>query len=159
MSARAEVLKEFAEYAFGSLEGAYEGITEKEIDWRPVPESNNIRWILNHLARISNLSLPRIIKGTQEYAPEGWPEDYRDQTHALEKMLSDIQKGKAVVLDGIGKLSDADLEAEIPMWRGTRQRKVGLYAYIGEVINHKGQIAALKGNIKRRREKDPDFLK
>ncbi len=74
-------------------------------------------------------------------------------------MLSDIQKGKATVLEGIGKLSDADLEAEIPMWRGTRQRKVGLYAYIGEVINHKGQIAALRGNITRRREKDADFLK
>jgi hypothetical protein len=159
VSAKAEILKEFAEYAFGSLEGACEGVTEKEIEWKPVPESNDIRWILNHMARISNLSLPRIIKGTQEYTPEGWPEDYRDQTHALDKMLADIQKGKKVVLKGIGNLKDADLEAEIPMWRGTRKRKVGLFAYIGEVINHKGQIAALRGNIKRRREKDPDFLK
>ena len=159
VSAKAETLKEFAEYAFGSLERTCEDITEKEIDWRPVPESNNISWILNHLARISNLSLPRIIKGNQEYTPEGWAEDYRDQTYTMEKMLADIQKGKEKVLKGIGKLSDDDLEAEIPMWRGTRQRKVGLYAYIGEVITHKGQIAALKGNIKRRREKDPDFLK
>ena len=103
--------------------------------------------------------MPRIIKGNQEYTPEGWLEDYRDQTYKMEKMLADIQKGKEKVLKGIGKLSDDDLEAEIPMWRGTRQRKVGLYAYIGEVITHKGQIAALKGNIKRRREKDPDFLK
>ena len=159
LSEKGTLLKEFAEFSFGSLERTCEGITEKEAEWRPVPESNNIRWILNHLARISNLSLPRIIKGTQEYTPEGWPEDYRDQTHTLEKMLADIQKGKEAVLKGIGNLKDADLEAEIPMWRGTRKRKVGLFAYIGEVINHKGQLAALRGNIKRRREKDPDFLK
>ena len=159
MSEKGEVLKEMAAFAFGSIESTCEDLAEKEIDWRPVPESNNIRWILNHLARIANLSLPRIIKGDQSYAPEGWPEDYSDQTYTAEKMLADIQKGKKVVMEGLGKLTSEDLEAEIPLWRGTRKRKEGVYAYIGELINHKGQIAALKGNIKRRREKDPNFLK
>jgi len=148
-----------AAFAFGSIESTCEGLTEKEIDWRPVPESNNIRWILNHLARIANLSLPRILNGDQSYAPEGWPDDYKDQTYTAAKMLADIQKGKEVVLKGLGKLTSEDLEAEIPLWRGTRKRKEGVYAYIGELINHKGQMAALKGNIKRRREKDPEFLK
>ncbi|HUS78828.1 MAG TPA: DinB family protein [Patescibacteria group bacterium] len=159
MSEKGEVLKEMAAFAFGSIESTCEDLAEKEIDWRPVPESNNIRWILNHLARIANLSLPRIIKGDQSYAPEGWPEDYSDQTYTVEKMLADIQKGKKVVLEGLGKLTSENLEAEIPLWRGTRKRKEGVYAYIGELINHKGQIAALRGNIKRRREKDPNFLK
>ncbi|UCD44412.1 MAG: DinB family protein [Candidatus Bathyarchaeota archaeon] len=159
MSEKGEVLEEMAEFAFDSIASTCEGIDEKELDWRPVPESNNIRWILNHLARIANLSLPRIIKGDQSYTPEGWPEDYRDQTYTMEKMLADIDAGKKVVLKGLKKLTSEDLEAEIPLWRGTRKRKVGVYAYIGELINHKGQIAALKGNIKRRREKDPEFLK
>jgi len=159
LTEKGEVLKEMAEYAFGSIESACEGLTEKELDWRPVPESNNARWILNHLARLTNQSLPRIIKGDQSYNPEGWPEDYRDQTYTMEKMMADINAGKGTVLEGLEKLTSADLEAEIPLWRGTRQRKVGVYAYIGELINHKGQIAMLRGNIKRRREKDPDFLK
>lgn len=159
MSEKGEVLKEMAEFAFDSIASTSEGIAEKELDWRPVPESNNIRWILNHLARIANLSLPRIIKGDQSYAPEGWLEDYKDQTYSMDKMLADISAGKEVVLKGLKKLTSEDLEAEIPLWRGTRKRKVGVYAYIGELINHKGQIAALKGNIKRRREKDPEFLK
>lgn len=159
MSEKAKVLKEFAEFSFERFERTVEGLTEKEIDWRPVPESNNIRWILNHLARIANLSLPRIIKGDQEYTPEGWPEDYKDQKYPLEKYLADIKKGKEVVLEGIGKLSSDDLEAEIPLWRGKRKRKIGLFAYIGELVHHKGQLAMLRGNIKRRREKDTDFLK
>jgi uncharacterized damage-inducible protein DinB len=159
LSEKSEILKEYAEYIFESLQNTNKDLTEKEIDWRPVPESNNIRWILNHLARIANVSLPRIIKGDLEYVPEGWPEDYRDKTHTLEKMLSDIEKGKKAVVEGIGKLTSKDLEAEIPLWGGTRKRKTGLFAYLGELIHHRGQIAALRGDIKRRREKDPNFLK
>lgn len=151
-------MREYAEFIFERLQDTTKDLTEKEIEWRPVPESNNIRWILNHLARIANLSLPRIIKGDPEYAPEGWPADYRDTTHTLEKMLSDIGMGKGAVLGGLGALSSEDLEAEIPLWGGTRKRKTGLFAYLGELMHHRGQIAMLRGNIKRRREKNPNFL-
>lgn len=159
MSEKGMLLKEFAEFSFSSLERTYEGITENEADWRPIPESNNVRWILNHVSRISNVALPRFIKGDPEYIPEGWPEDYRDQTYMVDKLVSDIGSGKDAVLAGLGGLTSEDLEEEIPLWGGTRKRKIALFAYLGEIVHHKGQIATLRGNIKRRREKDPDFLK
>ena len=158
MSEKVKVLKEFAEYAFDSLVRTSEGISEKEADWRPVEESNNVRWILNHLSRISNFSLQRIIKGDQNFTPEGWPEDYGEQILSVDKLIADINKGKQSVLDGLSNLTDLDLHKEIPMWGGTRQRKLGLFAYLGEIINHKGQVAMLRGNIKRKREKDSNFL-
>ncbi len=73
-------------------------------------------------------------------------------------MLEDIDAGKKAVLEGIGKLSDADLEEEIPLWGGKRKRKTGLFAYLGEIVHHRGQIAYLRGTIKRLKEKDPKFL-
>jgi hypothetical protein len=152
------VLKRFAEYAFGSLERTCEGLTEKEADWKPAEETNDARWILNHLSRISNTALPRIFKGDPDYTPEGWPEDYREQKYDLDKLLGDIATGKEAVLEGMGSLSSADLAEDIPLWGGTRKREFGIFAYLGEIINHKGQIAALKGIIKRRREKDASFL-
>jgi hypothetical protein len=152
------VLKGFAEFSFGSLERACEGLTEKEADWRPIEESNNIRWILNHLSRISNLSLPRILKGEPEYTPKGWPDDYRDQIYTVEKLMEDIETGKGVVLKELSGLKSEDLKEEISLWGGKRKRDFALFAYLGEIVNHKGQIAALRGNIKRRREKYPDFL-
>jgi hypothetical protein len=77
----------------------------------------------------------------------------------LEKLLGDIQNGKKVALDFIENLNSESLSEDIPLWGGTRKREFGIFAYIGEIISHRGQIAAIKGNIKRRREKDSSFLK
>ncbi len=90
--------------------------------------------------------------------PEGWPEDYREKPHTLEKMMEDINKGKKNVIEGIQKLTSGDLEEDIPLWGGIQKRKTGLFAYLGELTHHNGQIAYLKGTINRLREKDPKFL-
>jgi hypothetical protein len=158
MDSDVAVLKRFADYAFGSLERTCEGLTEKEADWKPVEEANDSRWILNHVSRITNTSLPRIFKGDPNYSPKGWPEDYRERTYSITKLLTDIANGKDAVLDGLGSLTSAALAEDIPLWGGTRKREYGIFAYLGEIINHKGQIAALRGNIKRRREKNASFL-
>lgn len=158
MSGNISILREHAEYIYGRFERTVEGLTEKEMAWKPTEVSNNIEWILNHMARISHLSLPRIIRGDPDYTPEGWPEDYRDKHHSFKKMLKDIGEGKKVVLEGIGELTSAKLEEEIPLWGGTRKRKTGLFAYLGELVHHNGQIAYLRGTMKRLKEKDPKFL-
>jgi uncharacterized damage-inducible protein DinB len=158
VSEKSSILKEYAEYIFGTIDKAVEGLTEKEMMWRPTEQSNNIEWILNHLARLSNVSLPRIISGDSNYMPKGWPQDYKDQHYKMEKMVKDIQAGKKVVLEGIGKLTNAQLEEEIPLWGGKQKRKTGLFAYLGELIHHKGQIAYIRGTVKRLKEKDPKFL-
>lgn len=151
-------LKSFAEYAFDSLERTCQDLTEKETEWKPSEESNNIRWILNHISRITNVALPRIMTGDQEYAPEGWPKDYKEQTYSTEKLMNDLKAGRTAVIEGLSSLKSEDLAVEIPLWGGTRQRQFALNAYLGEIVNHKGQIAMLRGNVKRRREKDEHFL-
>jgi uncharacterized damage-inducible protein DinB len=158
VSEKSSILKEYAEYIFGTIDKAVEGLTEKEMMWRPTEQSNNIEWILNHLARLSNVSLPRIISGDSNYMPKDWPQDYKDQHYKMEKMVKDIQAGKKVVLEGIGKLTNAQLEEEILLWGGKQKRKTGLFAYLGELIHHKGQIAYIRGTVKRLKEKDPKFL-
>jgi len=153
MSEKAAILKDQAEYIYERIGRTLEGVTEKEMKWKPTEVSNSIEWILNHMARLSNLSLPRIIKGDPEYKPADWPDDYRDTHHSLEKMMGDVEKGRKVVLEGIGKLTSAQLEEEIPLWGGTRKRKTGLFAYLGELVHHNGQIAYLRGTMKRLKEK------
>lgn len=159
LSEKASIIKEQTEWLYGSLARTCEGLTEKEASWKPTEASNNIAWQLNHLSRITNQSIPRIIKGDPKWSPEGWPEDYRDQSYSIEKMLGDIEAGKERVLKGLEGLSTEDFEEEISYWGGTRQRKTGVFAYIGELAHHKGQIAYIRGSIKRLKELDPDFLK
>jgi hypothetical protein len=73
--------------------------------------------------------------------------------------MDDLNKGKKHVLDGIASLTEEQLEEEIPLWGGTRKRKIGLFAYLGEIFHHRGQIAYIRGTIKRLKERDPEFLK
>ena len=159
MSEKAQILNEYAEWAYKSLEETIRELYEEEAMWRPAEESNNIEWILNHIARISNIALPRIVKGDPNYKPANWPDDYKDHHYGIDRYMADIAAGKKVALDGIGKLTNAQLEEEISMWGGKKKRKEGLFAYIGEIIHHRGQIAFIRGTVKRRKEKDPDFLK
>jgi hypothetical protein len=66
MSEKVEILKEFAEYAFNRFERTIEGLAEQELDWKPMEESNNMRWILNHLSRIVNVYAMMYIRGEGE---------------------------------------------------------------------------------------------
>ena len=152
MNEKASILAEELEWALGSLERACENLTEEEFKFKPTPVSNSVQWQLNHISRIINSALPRLIKGVEQYTPEGWPADYRDQDYPLDKLMKDIKKGAKVALPMLKKLSNDDLEAEIPMWGGKRQRKIGLFAYIGEVYHHKGQLTYIRGTYKRLNE-------
>ena len=154
MSEKGSILKDQAEYIFGSISRTVEGITEEDAKWKPTDESNSVAWTLNHMSRIANVSIPRIIKGNQEYTPADWPEDYRDQDYTVEKMLKDLDAAKGVVMKGIGKLTSEQLEEEIPLWGGTKKRKTGIFAYLGELVHRRGQIAYLKGTQKRLKEKE-----
>jgi uncharacterized damage-inducible protein DinB len=159
MSAKAEVLKEEFEFVFARLEETLEGIDDKEFNYRLTEASNDIQSILNHMSRITNLHIPRIIKGNLDYAPENWPEDYVEHNYSLEKLMGDINKAKEKVIEDVAGLSEEQLEEEIPLMVGPYPRKIGLYAYVGELFHHRGQIAFIRGTVKRLRERDPDFLK
>jgi uncharacterized damage-inducible protein DinB len=149
---KAEILAEELEWALSSLQRTCDNLDEEEFKFKPTTVSNSIQWQLNHISRIVNTSLPRLIKGVAEYNPEGWPEDYRNQDYPLDRLMKDIKKGADKALPMLKELSNNDLEAEIPMWGGTRQRKIGLFAYIGEVYHHKGQAAYIRGTFKRLNE-------
>jgi uncharacterized damage-inducible protein DinB len=157
LSAKAQILKEYAEYHFNSLEELLKGLESDEANYKLTEESNSIEWIVNHLCRISNTALPRILKGDPNYKPMGWPDDYKDQHYSLDKYMADLAAGKKASLDGIAKLTDAQLEQDIPLWGGTKKRKIGLFAYIGEIVHHKGQIAYIRGTVKRLKAADPEF--
>jgi uncharacterized damage-inducible protein DinB len=159
MSAKAEVLKEEFEFVFARLEETLEGIGDKEFTYRLTEVSNDIQSILNHLSRETNLQIPRIIKGDLDYTPENWPDEYVEHSYSLEKLMGDISRGREKVLEGVAGLSEKQLEEEIPLMAGTYPRKIGLYAYVGELFHHRGQIAFIRGTVKRLRERDPDFLK
>jgi len=159
MSAKAEVLREAYEFAFEALTRTLEGTDDEEYTYRLTEASNDIQSIINHISRMTNLNIPRIISGDFDYTPEDWPDDYVEHSYGLEKLVNDIDTGKKKVLRGIAGLSEEQLEEVLPMMSGPYPLKIGLYAYLGELFHHRGQIAFIRGTVKRLRERDSGFLK
>ena len=159
MPNKVELIKTFAEMAFERFDEATKDLSEKEIDWRPLEETNSVRWILTHLSQQWNVGIPRILKGDPEYEPKDWPEDYVDnRSYSFKKIMGEIEKGKDSVMRGLQELTPAELEVEIPLWGGTRKRQYGLLIYLSEIFHHVGQMAYLRGAIGRRRQTDEHFL-
>ena len=152
MNEKASILAEQLEWILSRVESSCKDIPAEEYKWQPTKVSTSVQWQLNHISRIVNVALVRLIKGVEEYTPEGWAEDYRDQDYSLEKLLADIKKGGEKAIKKLKKVSNEDMDKEIPLWGGTRLRKEGLFAYIGEIYHHRGQITYIRGTYKRLNE-------
>ena len=70
MSARSIVIKEAFQFAYEALDRTLEGIDDKEYRYRLRETSNSIQDIVNHLSRITNNNMMRVIRGDLEYTPE-----------------------------------------------------------------------------------------
>jgi hypothetical protein len=159
LSEKIESLKAFAILAFGRFDNSMKDLKESEIDWRPVEEANNIKWILTHLSQQWNVGFQRTFKGDNSYKPRGWPDDYvGNKSVTLARLLTDLTKGRAIVLEELGKLSPSDLSVDIQSPSGLVKRYDRLMRHISEIIHHEGQIAYIRGAIERRRQKDSRFL-
>jgi len=153
LSEQASIIQENAEFLFTRLLKTLKELSTEEATWKPTPESNNIEWQLNHLSRITNLGLPRLVKDDHDWTPKDWPSDYKETQHDSDKMINDIENGKKLVLLEIGELSKAQLEENTNYWGGLRKRKEGLFAYLAEIAHHKGQIAYIRGTYARKQGK------
>ncbi len=159
MSEKVELIKTLAEIAFERFDSAIKDISKKEIDWRPIQETNSLRWILTHLSQQWNVGIHRILKRDPEYKPKDWPEDYvGNRSYSFEKIMSEIESGKDRVMNRLEELTPTELEAEITLWRGTRKLQLYLLIYISEIFHHVGQITYIRGAIGRRRQTDERFL-
>lgn len=135
-------LNEFTESVYIRIEKTLENLTQEEIEWKPTPQTNNIKWILTHLVRISKLLLPPVINGE---TTGRWEDQYESQEHSLDELLRDLKESKITVLNGLNKLTSKDFEEEIPLWGGKHKRKRGVYVLLSELIHHNGQIAYIHG--------------
>ena len=138
---------EFAEYIFREITYTSEEITPEFLDWKPHEESNSIRWILTHQTRIASILLPQVITGTNN--PSGWDDDYQEQHHSLDELRNDLKEAKQKTLSLLNGLDEDAMNKEIMIWGSKHPRKEAIYALLGELLHHNGQITMIKG-IKRR---------
>ena len=146
MSEKIETLKAFADMGFFRLERALKDLKEEQLDWKSCSEANTIRWILTHLSSELHVFVPKILTGNTEYVLEGWPEDYIGNTsYSLEKILGDIEEGKAKLMKSFDEIAADSLADEIDWFFGKKPKELYLILAISEILHHEGQIAAILG--------------
>ena len=156
MSGKSSLLKEEFEFAYNALERSLEGLDDEEYFYKIAETSNTIQAILYHLSLFTKHNIPSIIKGAQYSTQEAKIMDKQSPEYCFDKLLKEIVLGKTTILEGVDRLSDDDLEEVIPLMAGPYPRKIGLYAYLGELFHHKGQIAFIRGTIQRRRNRNSE---
>ena len=159
MSERIEALSSFAQFSFGRFDNSVKDLREAEIEWKPVEEANNIRWILTHLSQQWNLGIERALRGDYGFKLPGWPDDYVGSRRlTLDEIMADMRKGREKFTQGIARVTPSELDVEITTPRGVRKREAMLMTLISEITHHEGQIAYIRGAISRRRQSDSHFL-
>jgi uncharacterized damage-inducible protein DinB len=151
MSAQAQLLRRHSSYIFERIEGTIAGLSEDEYHWRPCRGSNDIEWILTHMARIGGVLIPQVIQGT--VSPEGWDDDYEERPHTLQELTRDLRRAREIIQEGLGETSDIELSRPLTIWGRETDRKGLLFHLLAELIHHNGQIAMLRG-VYRRQEGD-----
>lgn len=143
MDAQARLLKEHVEYIFERIGDTVKDLSEDELSWTPCRGSNTVEWILTHMARIGYILIPQVIQGTVK--PGGWDDDYEEQPHSLDELLSDLEKAHMIIGEGLSMTCDEELAAPLTIWGRETDRKSLLFHLLAELIHHNGQIAMLRG--------------
>ena len=160
-------LNEFIEDAFDKeyefLMDALSDLTREEAVWRPGPEANPIVWILWHMLRVEDMWFQFFIQRNSEiWERDGWNEKFglptRDNGfgHTAEQVANfpalDIRElisyGDAVRAETMEYLRGVTAEdlAVVPRSARPEMSVAAIFRQvIGEVYQHQGHIAYLKG--------------
>ena len=156
MTVKTKMIKDFAQIGFDRLGSATKNLKPEQLDWKSCTQANTIRWILTHLSEELNVYT---LKFLGEDPPKAWPKDYvGNEKYKMEKIMADIDKGHRKLNAGLNKLTNEKLVETVDGWAGKKPREFYLMLMVSEIVHHKGQIAYIRGTVKRFKAKDPNFL-
>ena len=70
-----------------------------------------------------------------------------------------MEKGKNSIITGLSGLKPEAFERDVLFFENKRKMEFVLTLFITEILHNEGQIAYLRGAIKRRRQNDENFLR
>ncbi len=143
------------------LMGSCSGLTREQVVWRPTPRSNNIGFVLRHLARAEDNMLGEISAQTPLWIVDAWherfdrPVDAPDPGDRMGLQSLDIPQLKILAsylaavhdrsLTYLASLKDADLSVAPDPGQPDRTRAAVLRHMITYKNHHQGQIDFIRG--------------
>jgi hypothetical protein len=154
------------------VEELTDGLTEEDSTYRPAPEANTPGWLLWHLTRVQDDHVAGLA-GVQQAWPS-WRERFdlpfsdwaTGYNHSADEVAAVRVSGQLVAdyhadvhkltLDYIGQISDDELARVVDTnWDPPVTAAVRLVSVVGDVLQHLGQAAYVRGLAQRATAEQP----
>ncbi len=158
-----EVILRSREQSLRYLNGALDGLTQKEAAWSPGPECNSIAFTLWHLTRVLDFFVIRVLQhDTELYEAEGWQKKLGtpEKTTGFEYNVEQLKAWPVPKLEELRKYANAVQERVQAFVSSVTAKKLDevprperspdsvgatLTRITTEMALHVGQIAYLRG--------------
>lgn len=149
MTPELKILDEMDRMTYDFLVDNLAGITEEELDWRPHPEANPVRWIVGHLLWYEEWACDAI-EGTGKYLSEHWPSAV--DVPALDEALERFGAARTRYGGLLEALSEDDVTRTIDYF-GKFQVSLRSLAAVHSLhlSGHQYQIRYIRGTFSRER--------
>lgn len=149
MTPEVKLLHDMDQLTYDFLLQNLTGITEEELDWRPHPEANPVRWIVGHLLWYEEWACDAI-EGTGTYLSERWPSAV--EVPALEPALERFGAARQRYSRLFEEMTGDDLSRTIDYFGTYRLSLEDLAAvHALHLSGHQYQIRYIRGTFSRDR--------
>lgn len=149
-----KVVEEMGSGHYRGLWGNLRCLTEEEMDWRPHPEANSLRWVVGHLNWFDEWVADAIENKGLYLEPKGGPTSFQEPTVAKQKARFDAAHERLVSL--MRGLTPADLKREILYVYNEEQDqrpettiRALLRTHAGHLAGHRYQVRYIRGTYSR----------
>ena len=150
---------EMSEANWTSFKNDLKNLTPDEINWRPLPQGNNVNVIMKHLRVVEELMLSRLEQGEQ--SPYGDAAGVQKLTDAVplnfDQNMKELEEFHTRFITALQGTTLAELKRKsflTPFAQGPRPANTLLLAEISHLATHRGQIRTLR-NLYRKAHGEP----
>ena len=153
---------EMIEANWNNFKNDLKDLTPEEIDWRPLPQANNINILMKHLRVVEELFLSRLEEGERNpYQDAASVQRLTDSIPLhFEQNLKDLEAFHNRFVAALRTTTVADLKKKsfsTPFARGPQPANALLLAEISHLASHRGQIRTFR-NLYRRARGEPGLF-
>jgi uncharacterized damage-inducible protein DinB len=154
---------EMSEANWNNFKNDMQGLTGDEINWRPLPQGNNINVLVRHMRGVEELFVSRLEQGEQspyKDAPsvqkftDSMPQNFEQNMRALEDLHSRF-------ISALRSVTLAELKRKTfltPFAQGSQPAHTLLLAEINHLATHRGQIRTIRNLYRKTRGEQGLFL-
>jgi uncharacterized damage-inducible protein DinB len=153
---------EMSEANWNNFKNDIKGLTSDEINWRPLPQANNINVLTKHLRVVEEMFLAGLEQG--EHTPYTDAASVQKLTDSVplnfEQNLKELEEAHNRFIAALRQTTLEDLKRKTyltPFAQGPRPANALLLAEISHLATHRGQLRTIR-NLYRRARGEPGLF-